>query len=199
MKTIHSRRENRDCRDDPGLPSPAAYIALSQLQNGGMVRKECHRTSTRTSWAEDHIAIAGILAIGNSKPCALLGSFGSDFWVTEWGYPPIGIYFADCPSAGHDMVCLDYRAAGRRVSLRLFMWIRNAITQSLISQTPSSPSFAALSRARTLTDTTLKPSPNFAVAASCARQLNSHYRSTQDARIDHYGCIAWVDFGCRFP
>lgn len=95
-----------------GYRLPAAYIALSQRQNGGMVRKERHRTSTRTSWAHDHIAITGILAIGNSKSCSLLGSFGSNFWVTKWGYPPIGIYFADCPSAGHDMVCLDYRACG---------------------------------------------------------------------------------------
>lgn len=120
-----SEYSRREYEDDPltaekiatvemalGYRLPATYIALSQLQNGGMVRKDCHRTSTRTSWAEDHIAITGILAIGNSKPCALLGSFGSDFWVTEWGYPPIGIYFADCPSAGHDMVCLDYRVCG---------------------------------------------------------------------------------------
>lgn len=120
-----SEYSRREYEDDPltaekiatvemalGYRLPAAYIALSQLQNGGMVRKGCHRTSTRTSWAENHIAITGILAIGNSKPCALLGLFGSDFWVTEWGYPPIGIYFADSPSAGHDMVCLDYRACG---------------------------------------------------------------------------------------
>lgn len=34
------------------------------------------------------------------------------FNIDEWGYPPIGVYFADCPSGGHDMLCLDYRACG---------------------------------------------------------------------------------------
>jgi SMI1/KNR4 family protein SUKH-1 len=37
---------------------------------------------------------------------------GSAFWVAEWGYPDIGVYIADCPSAGHDMIALDYRRPG---------------------------------------------------------------------------------------
>src|SRR5205807_8660436 len=65
-----------------------------------------------TSWAPDHISITGIYAIGWKKPASLCGELGRGFWNEEWGYPAIGIYFADCPSAGHDMVCLDYRECG---------------------------------------------------------------------------------------
>jgi len=95
-----------------GYRLPAAYIALSKWQNGGIPKRQCHRTRTGTSWAEDHIAISGIYAIGDAKLYSLLGEFRSEFWCTEWGYPPIGIYFADCPSGGHDMLCLDYRMCG---------------------------------------------------------------------------------------
>jgi len=68
--------------------------------------------SEPTSWAEDHIAITGILSIGKDKPSSLGGSFGSRFWMEECGYPDIGLAICDCPSAGHDMIFLDYRACG---------------------------------------------------------------------------------------
>jgi len=95
-----------------GHKLPASYVEFMRFQNGGIPRRKSHRTKEGTSWANDHIAITGIFSVGSEKTCSLCGEFGSQFWVDEWGYPPIGIYFADCPSAGHDMVCLDYSKCG---------------------------------------------------------------------------------------
>lgn len=92
-----------------GYRLPQAYVALMAQQNGGIPKRTCHRSPTRTTWAEDHVAVHGISAIGTRKTYSLCGEMGSSFWIQEWGYPAIGIYFADCPSAGHDMFCLDYR------------------------------------------------------------------------------------------
>jgi hypothetical protein len=95
-----------------GYTLPKAYIELMKQQNGGIPKQTNHRTHARTSWSEDHIAITGIFSLGSTKRYSLCGTFGSQFWIDEWGYPPIGVYFADCPSAGHDMVCMDYRSCG---------------------------------------------------------------------------------------
>ncbi|MGQ0660143.1 SMI1/KNR4 family protein [Sphingosinicella sp.] len=97
-----------------GYRLPLAYVELCRHQNGGMPINAYHRMAEETSWADDHIAINGILAIGRTKSCSLCGSNGSRFYINEWGYPPIGVYFADCPSAGHDMICLDYTQCGSR-------------------------------------------------------------------------------------
>jgi len=96
-----------------GYRLPSAYIELSRYQNGGIPRKTNHRTKTRTSWAEDHVAITGIYSIGSKKAYSLCGEHGSRFMIDLWGYLLIGVYFADCPSAGHDMLCLDYRQSGK--------------------------------------------------------------------------------------
>ena len=95
-----------------GYTLPASYVELMRSRNGGAPLNTCHRTITPTSWAEDHVAMTGFLSVGSGKMYSLCGSLGSQFMISEWGYPPIGIYFADCPSAGHDMLCLDYSACG---------------------------------------------------------------------------------------
>ena len=97
-----------------GYKLPAAYVELLKSQNGGIPRLRCFRTNQPTSWADDHIAISGIYGINRSKPGSLCGDYKTQFWIDEWGYPDIGVYFSDCPAAGHDMVCLDYTLCGPR-------------------------------------------------------------------------------------
>ncbi|MCQ3829155.1 SMI1/KNR4 family protein [Microbulbifer elongatus] len=96
-----------------GYKLPDSYIELMAHQNGGIPLNQCFPTGQRTSWSEDHVAISGIFALGSEKTYSLCGELGSKFMIDEWGYPEIGVYFGDCPSAGHDMICLDYRACGK--------------------------------------------------------------------------------------
>ncbi|MHC4176130.1 MAG: SMI1/KNR4 family protein, partial [Planctomycetota bacterium] len=97
-----------------GVRLPASYVELMKMQNGGIPRNRCFPTKVPTSWAEDHVAISGILGIGREKTYSLCGELGSQFMQDEWGYPGIGICICNCPSAGHDMIMLDYRKYGRQ-------------------------------------------------------------------------------------
>ncbi|MFA4133822.1 MULTISPECIES: SMI1/KNR4 family protein [unclassified Brevibacillus] len=99
--------------EELGYKLPASYLALMKQQNGGIPKNTCFPTEDPTSWAEDHIAITGILGIGREKSYSLCGDLGSPFMIEDWGYPDIGVVICDCPSAGHDVVMLDYRACGR--------------------------------------------------------------------------------------
>jgi len=99
--------------EELGYKLPSSYIALMKQQNGGIPKNTCFRAEEPTSWAEDHIAITGILGIGREKSYSLSGDLGSRFMIEDWGYPDIGVVICDCPSAGHDVVMLDYRACGR--------------------------------------------------------------------------------------
>ena len=92
---------------------PLSYIELMKNQNGGIPKNRAFPAKEKAFWAEDHVAVSGILGIGREKTYSLCGELGSQFMIDEWGYPEIGVYFADCPSAGHDMICLDYRKNGK--------------------------------------------------------------------------------------
>lgn len=95
-----------------GFKLPAAYIDLARLHNGGLVQRCCFPMEEATTWAEDHIAIHGLAAIGRSKSYALCGTSGTASALEDLGYPAIGIVIADTPSGGHDLVMLDYRDCG---------------------------------------------------------------------------------------
>ena len=52
------------------------------------------------------------MGVGREKEYSLCGALGSQFMIDEWEYPAIGVAICDTPSAGHDMVFLDYRECG---------------------------------------------------------------------------------------
>ena len=98
--------------EELGYKLPAAYIWLMKQHNGGIPMNTCYPCDEPTCWADDHVAITGIFGIGREKNCSLCGEMGSQFMIDEWEYPAIGVAICDCPSAGHDMIFLDYRAYG---------------------------------------------------------------------------------------
>lgn len=99
--------------EELGYKLSLSYIELMKMRNGGAPKNRCCPTNESTSWAEDHAAITAIMGIGRSKAESLCGGLGSQFMIDEWGYPPIGVYFGDCPSAGHDMILLGYSQCGK--------------------------------------------------------------------------------------
>ena len=98
--------------EELGYKLPATYIWLMKQHNGGIPVNTCYPCDEPTCWADDHVAITGIFGIGREKSCSLCGELGSQFMIDEWEYPAIGVAICDCPSAGHDMIFLDYRACG---------------------------------------------------------------------------------------
>jgi len=94
-----------------GYKLPKSYIDLMKLHNGGYLDKCCFPTE-KSHWAEDHANIAIIMGIGQSEG-SLAGDMGSKFWIEEWGYPDIGVYFGGTTVAGHVMIALDYRKCGK--------------------------------------------------------------------------------------
>ncbi|MDE5733911.1 MAG: SMI1/KNR4 family protein, partial [Duncaniella sp.] len=91
-----------------GYKLPASYIELIKQQNGGIPVNNIY-SPVGNNCAK---AITGIFGIDRNKPCSVCGEVGSQFMIDEWGYPAIGVAICDCPSAGHDMVFLDYRECG---------------------------------------------------------------------------------------
>ena len=94
---------------------PKSYILFMSVKNGGVPVNDACPCSEPTTWASDHVAISSFLAIGKETSYSLLGQLGSKFMIEEWGYPDIGVAICDCPSAGHDMIFLDYRQCGRHM------------------------------------------------------------------------------------
>ena len=95
-----------------GYKFPNSYLEFMKGHNGGLVEKCRYAYVDPETNRENEVIINGFLGIGSDKPNTIMGSFGSKFWIEEWEYPDIGIVICDCPSAGHDLVFLDYRECG---------------------------------------------------------------------------------------
>ena len=96
-----------------GFKLPDSYIELMKTSNGGIPNKRYFPTKEETTWG-DRIQIEGIFGIGVDGSCySLCGDNSNLFWIDEWGYPNFGVYICDTPSAGHDLIMLDYRKCGR--------------------------------------------------------------------------------------
>ncbi|MBH5330359.1 SMI1/KNR4 family protein [Eikenella sp. S3360] len=96
-----------------GYKLPQSFIALMAIQNGGTFRNKCYPTTQPTSWSDNHVVIEEVSGIGLGKAGSLCGEMGQKLWLGDWGYPPIGVYFANDPTAGHAMFALDYRQCGK--------------------------------------------------------------------------------------
>ncbi len=94
-----------------GYQLPAPYLQLIRIKNGGTPRQKCFPTG-KPDWAEDHVEVSGILCLGGTGGIDSQQR-GSQFMISEWGYPAVGIFIAQTPSAGHDGVMLDYSECGR--------------------------------------------------------------------------------------
>lgn len=105
--------EVADIEAELGVRLPQAWVDLATRErNGGRLRRTVHPSPSPTSWAEDHVAVTTLFSISRHPSHGIAGASGQSLWLGEWGYPPIGVYLADCPSAGHDLIALDYRSCG---------------------------------------------------------------------------------------
>lgn len=96
-----------------GYKLPASYVELARLHNGGVLHRCVYPMDLPTNWADDHIVITGLYALGRTAQWSLVGPLGSTHMESEWGYPPIGVGIGDTPSAGHEQIMLDYRSCGK--------------------------------------------------------------------------------------
>ncbi len=95
-----------------GYRLPDSYVELARIHNGGRVLRPCFPMSEPTCWADDHIQIDCIYAVGRTADHSLCGPLGSTLMRDEWGYPDIGIGIANTPSGGHEQIMLDYSECG---------------------------------------------------------------------------------------
>ena len=95
-----------------GYRLPETYLALMKQHNGGIPYATCYPLPTPEDSEKDYVEITGFLSIGRKKSNSLCGTAGNKLFKEGWHYPDYGVYICDCPSAGFDLILLDYRQCG---------------------------------------------------------------------------------------
>ncbi|THV36512.1 SMI1/KNR4 family protein [Glycomyces buryatensis] len=116
-----------------GYTLPQSLVALLDDCNGGVPARRCYPISSPTSWADDHIEIKAILGIGGGHGLHSDSGFDSEYMISEWEYPAIGIVLCAMPSGGHDAVMLDYSEAGRHSEPSVAYIDENRVPQRIAS------------------------------------------------------------------
>ena len=84
---------------------PASYIWLMKQRNGGLIKKTDFLVTISNSWKI--VWVTKFIKINSICD-------ENQFMKNDWGYPDIGVAICDTPSAGHEMIFLDYRECGRQ-------------------------------------------------------------------------------------
>ncbi len=95
-----------------GYRLPETYLALMKQHNGGIPYATCYPLPKTEDSEKDYVEITGFLSIGRKKSNSLCGTAGNKLFKEGWHYPDYGVYICDCPSAGFDLILLDYRQCG---------------------------------------------------------------------------------------
>ena len=96
-----------------GYKLPDSYIALMKQHNGGIPYATCYPLPEEDDQdGLDYVEITGFLNVGRKKMNSLCGAAGNKLFKEIWHYPDYGVYICDCPSAGFDLILLDYRQCG---------------------------------------------------------------------------------------
>lgn len=95
-----------------GYRLPTSYKALMKMHNGGLLRKGFFENPLQRDWTPQLFNVESVYGVDCKKPYSLCSEMGSKFWLSEWGYPDIGIVICDTMSGGHDLIFLDYSDCG---------------------------------------------------------------------------------------
>ncbi|MGL5405763.1 MAG: SMI1/KNR4 family protein [Propionibacteriaceae bacterium] len=93
-----------------GFKLPYSYRRLLvDSQNGGSPNEPTVYSRFPTGWSEDHFVVTQINGLGGEM--GIDGEYGSAYMVEEWGYPHVGLVFAQLDDP-EEALMFDYRGTG---------------------------------------------------------------------------------------